>query len=59
LNYPRRKQYRRLSHAATAAAGSAAAALLGLVTAGAGAPTAGAALLVSAIGLALYARHWL
>ena len=59
MNYPRRQQFRRLSHAAEAATASAAAALLGFVTAGAGAPTAAAVLLLSAAGLALYARHWL
>ena len=59
MNYPRRQQLRRLSHAAEAATASAAAALLGFVTAGAGAQTAAAVLLLSAAGLALYARHWL
>ena len=59
MNYPRRQQFRRLSHAAEAATASAAAALLGLLTAGAGAPTAAAVLLLSAAGLALGARHWL
>ena len=59
MNYPRRQQFRRLSHAAEAATASAAAALLGFLTAGAGAPTAAAVLLLSAAGLALYARHWL
>jgi hypothetical protein len=58
LNYPGRQQYRRLSHAGAAAAGSAAAALLGLVLAGAGA-RAVAVLLLAAAGLALYACHWL
>ena len=59
MNYPRRQQFRRLSHAAEAATASAAAALLGLLTAGAGAPTAAAVLLLSAAGLSLGARHWL
>src|SRR5690348_11104732 len=59
MNYPRRQQFRRLSHAAEAATASAAAALLGLVTAGVGSPTAATVLLLSAAGLALYARHWL
>jgi hypothetical protein len=59
MSYPRRQQFRRVSHAAKAAMASAAAALLGLVTAGAGAATAAAVLLLSAAGLALYARHWL
>ncbi|MFL5861212.1 MAG: hypothetical protein ACJ780_10570 [Solirubrobacteraceae bacterium] len=56
MNYPRRQQYRRLSHAGAAAAGSAAAALLGLVLAGAGAR---AVAVLAAAGLALYACHWL
>jgi len=59
MNYPRRQQYRRLSRAAEAATASAAAALLALLTAGAGAPTTATVLLLSAAGLALYARHWL
>jgi Nuclease-related domain len=59
MNYPRRQQFRRLSHAAEAATASAAAALLGLLTAGAGAPTAAAVLLLLAAGLALYAHHLL
>ena len=63
MNYPRRQQFRRLSHAAEAATASAAAALLGLLTARAGAPTAAATslttmLLILALGLAIYARHW-
>ena len=59
MNYPRRQQFRRLTHAAEAATASAAAALLALLTAGAGAPTAAAVLLLSAAGLAVGARHWL
>ena len=59
MNYPRRQQFRRLTHAAEAATASAAATLLALLTAGAGAPTAAAVLLLSGAGLALYARHWL
>ncbi|MGZ6639898.1 MAG: hypothetical protein ACXVII_44695, partial [Solirubrobacteraceae bacterium] len=59
MNYARRQQYRRLSHAGTAAAGSAVAALLGLVVAGAGARTVAAVLLLAAIGLGFYAWHWL
>jgi hypothetical protein len=63
LNYARRQQYRRLSRAGKAAAGSVAAALLALVVVGAGvAPLARAAplaglLLLTAFGLGLYARH--
>jgi hypothetical protein len=59
LNYARRQQFRRLSHAGTAAAGSAAAALLGLGIAGTEALTAAAVLLLAAVALALRARHWL
>jgi hypothetical protein len=60
LNYARRQQYRRLSHAGKAALGSAAMALLGLVVASAeAAPLAGLLLLTAAVGLGLYARHWL
>jgi hypothetical protein len=59
LNYARRQQYRRLSRAGRAAAGSVVATLLALVFAGAGeAPLAGLLLLTS-FGLGLYARHWL
>jgi len=59
MNYPRVQQFRRLSRAAEAATASAAAAVLGLVSAGARAPTAAAVLLLLAAGLALYARRWL
>jgi hypothetical protein len=59
LNYARRQQYRRLSHAGTAAAGTAAAALVGLVLAGTGARAVAVLLLLAAIGLGFYARHWL
>jgi hypothetical protein len=59
VNFARRLQYRRLSRAGTAAAYSAAAALLGLVMAGAGAPTLAAVLSLAAIVLGFYARHWL
>jgi hypothetical protein len=59
LNYARRQQYRRLSRAGQAGAGSVAAALLALVVGGAGAPPLAGLLLVIAVGLGLYARHWL
>jgi Nuclease-related domain len=59
LNYARRQQYRRLSRAGSAAAGSATAALLGLLIASAGAGPFAALLLMTAVGLGLYARHWL
>ncbi|MGH2866604.1 MAG: nuclease-related domain-containing protein [Solirubrobacteraceae bacterium] len=59
MNYARRQQYRRLSHAGTAALASAVAALLGLVGASAGARALGGLLLLTAVGLGVYARHWL
>jgi hypothetical protein len=59
LNYARRQQYRRLSRAGRAAAGSVAAALLALVVAGAGAGPLAGLLILTAFGLGLYARHWL
>ena len=59
MNYARRQQYRRLSRAGRAAAGSVAAALLALVVAGAGSPPLAGLLLLTAVGLGLYARHWL
>jgi Nuclease-related domain len=59
LNYARRQQYRRLSRAGRAAAGSVAAALLALVAGGAGAVPLAGLLLITAFGLGLYARHWL
>ena len=59
LNYARRQQYRRLSRAGRAATGSAATVLLALVLGAAGqAPLAGL-LLLTAVGLGFYARHWL
>jgi Nuclease-related domain len=59
LNYARRQQYRRLSRAGRAAAGSVVAVLLALVVAGTGAGPLAALLLVTAFGLGIYARHWL
>jgi hypothetical protein len=59
VNYARRQQYRRLSHAGKASLGSAVAALFGLVVASAGAAALGGLLLLTAVGLGLYARHWL
>lgn len=59
MNYARRQQYRRLSHAGKAALGGVVAGLLGLVIASAGAPALGGLLLLMAVGLGLYARHWL
>src|SRR5213080_4433720 len=59
VNYARRQQYRRLSRAGPAAAGAAAAAMLGLWLASMGAGSIAGVLLLLAIGLGLYARHWL
>jgi hypothetical protein len=59
VNYARRQQYRRLSHAGKAALGSAVAALLGLVTASAGAAPLAGLLFLTAVGLGFYARDWL
>jgi hypothetical protein len=58
LNFARRQQYRRLSRAGAAAAGSAAASLLGLALAGAGAVSLAGFVLLTALGLGPYARHW-
>ena len=59
MNYPRRQQYRRLSRAGGAAAGSAALALAGLTIASAGAGLLAGLLLLTAVGLGLNARRWL
>jgi Nuclease-related domain len=59
VNYARRQQYRRLSRASVAASGSAAALLLALVVVSAGARSLAAFLFLAALGLGLYARHWL
>jgi hypothetical protein len=59
LNYARRQQYRRLSRAAMAAMASGASVLLALAVACPGAVSAAGAILVLALGLGLYARHWL
>jgi hypothetical protein len=58
-NYARRQQYRRLVHAGEAARGSIIAALFGLVILSAGAAALAGLLLLAAVGLGLYARHWL
>ena len=58
MNYARRQQHRRLSHAGKAGLGSVIAALLGLVTARAGAAALAGLLLLAALGLGLCARHW-
>ena len=59
MNYARRQQYRRLSHAGKAAVGSIVAGLFGLMFASAGAAALGGLLVLMAVGLAFYARHWL
>jgi hypothetical protein len=59
VNYARRQQYRRFSHAGKAALGSVIAALSGLVIASAGAVALAGLLLLAALGLGLYAQHWL
>jgi hypothetical protein len=59
VNYARRQQYRRLSRAGKAGLGSVIAALSGLLTASAGAAALTGLLLLAAVGLGLYARHWL
>ena len=59
MNYARRQQCRRLSHAGKAGLGSVIAALFGLVVASAGAAALAGLLLLTAVGLGLYARHWL
>src|ERR1019366_3490870 len=58
VNYARRQQYRRLSRAGKAALGSAVTALLALAVARAGAAPLAALLLLTAVGLGLWARHW-
>jgi hypothetical protein len=59
VNFARRQQYRRLVRAAVPSAGCAAAAMLGLLAASAGAATLGALLLLAAVALGMYARRWL
>ena len=59
MNYARRQQYRRLSHAGRAAVGSVVVGLLGLAVAIAGAAALGDLLILTAVGLGFYARQWL
>ena len=59
MNYARRQQYRRLSHAGKAGLGSVVAAVLGLVVASAGATALAGVLLLVAVGRGLEARRWL
>ncbi len=58
-NYARRQQYRRLVHAGEAALGSIMAALLGLVILSAGVAELAVLLLLGAVAIGFYARHWL
>jgi Nuclease-related domain len=58
VNYARRQQRRRLRRAVAAASYSTAVALLALVFASAGTMSLAFWLLVLALGLGLYARHW-
>jgi hypothetical protein len=59
MSYPRRQHYRRLARAGAAAAASATATLLALLAASAGAVRFAGVLLLTAVGLGLYARRWL
>ena len=59
MNYARRQQYRRLSRAGRAGAGSVGVALIALAVGGTGAPPLAGLLLLIAVGLGLHARHWL
>ena len=59
MNYARRQQHRRLLHAGEAGLGAIVAALFGLAVVIAGAAALGGLLLLMALGLGLYARHWL
>ena len=59
MNYARRQQFRRLSHAGRAALGGLVSALIGLVIASAGAVAFAGPLILMAVGFGLYARHWL
>ena len=59
MNYVRRQQYPRLSHAGRATLASAVATLLGLAVTTAGAAASGGPLLLTAVFPGLYARRWL
>jgi Nuclease-related domain len=59
MNYARRQQYRRVLRAGEVAASSTIVALLGLAAASVGAPYVAAALLLVAIALGVYSRHWI
>ncbi len=59
MNYARRQQYRRLSRAGAVAAAGGGAVLLAAALAGAGAVSLGGFVILVAVGLGLYSRHWL
>jgi hypothetical protein len=59
MNYARRLQYRRLSRAGLAAAAGSGAVVLATALASARARSLGGFVLVVALGLGLYSRHWL
>ena len=56
MNYARRQQYRRLSHAGRAAVEGVVVGLFGLTVAIAGAAVLGGRLILAAVGLGFYAR---
>jgi hypothetical protein len=58
VNYPRRQQYRRMGRAAAGGAGAVAAVALALIAASHGAFLLALVLLLSAVALGAYARHW-
>lgn len=59
MNYARLQQYRRLSRAVGAAAAGGIAAVVAVGFASAGAPSLAGFVLLVALGLGLYSRHWL
>jgi hypothetical protein len=59
VNYARRQQYRRLSRAGAFAAAGGVAVLVAIVLVSSGAPSLGCFALLVALGLGLYAGHWL
>ena len=58
MSYPRRQQYRRLRRAAITIIGAVAAASLAVAAASQGAMPLAGILLLAALGLGAYARHW-
>src|SRR5437764_15111318 len=59
VSYPRRQQYRRLSHSGAALAGSTIVAFLAFMAAGVGAVSLAGLLVVAAVAIGLSERHWL